>query len=376
MTSSLSAKALAATARPFARAMTPPGRLFWDRDLYQRELETIFRRQWLCVGHHSRLAEAGDFFTIEVGNDSVIVAKNADGRINAFLNVCRHRGTRISNELSGNCRGFLCPYHAWHYDLNGRLKAAPMMDGNEDFRREDFPLVSVRIESFLGFLFLCFADNVASVQEHFSDFPTLEALDLPSLVRAAHHEYDVEANWKLVCENYHECYHCRNAHPQLHRVSDYGNVSNDGYSGRQFIGGPMAIRKGFNTMTLSGITDRPPLAGSDAGRVHYYNLLPNFLLSIAPDYVLTHHIWPQHAERVFIESEWFFSPQQMAQPGFDPTDAVEFWDLTNKQDWALCENAQKGLRSPGHQPGPYQGGEDCTHRFDQWYVRTMFPELS
>lgn len=378
MTESLSTSALAATALPFGQAMTPPGRVFWDTALYQRELEVIFRRQWLCVGHHSRLAAAGDFFTVEVGSDSLIVARNNDGEFHAFLNVCRHRGTRISNEPAGNCRGFLCPYHAWRYDLDGQLMAAPSMDSVAGFRREDYPLISVRIEVFLGFLFVNFDDNPTPVADTFNDFPALADIDLPSLQRVAHHDYDVAANWKLVCENYHECYHCRNAHPQLHRISNHDNVSNEGYSGRHFIGGPMAIRSEYNTMTVSGVTERTPLAGAgaDTGRVHYFNLLPNFLLSVAPDYVLTHHIWPREAERVFVETEWFFSPGQIAQPGFDPADAVEFWDTTNQQDWALCENAQRGLRSAGHRPGPYQASEDCTHRFDQWYVRTMFPELS
>jgi Rieske 2Fe-2S family protein len=377
MTSTIPIAALAATARPFDQAMTPPGQIFCDPDLYQQDLERIFRQQWLCVGHATRLTRPGDFFTVEAGNESVIVALDPDGNANAFLNVCRHRGTRVSSEPAGNCRGFLCPYHAWHYDLNGRLKAAPMMDDVAGFDRSDYPLVGVQLDTFLGFLFINFCDDAAPLASQFGDFPNLDRFGLPSLRRVARHEYLVEANWKLICENYHECYHCQNAHPQLHRISHYGDLSNDGFSGRHFIGGPMAMRAGFNTMTRSGNTERSPLApGGDTLSVHYFNLLPNFLLSIAPDYVLTHHIWPRGPEQAFVESEWFFSAEQIAQPDFDPADAVEFWDTTNRQDWALCENAQKGLRSAGHRPGRYQSGEDCAHRFDQWYVKSMFPELA
>ena len=358
--------------------MTPPGRIFFDPELYQRDLETLFCRMWLCVGHASRLGAAGDFFTVDFGNESVIVAADQDGSANAFFNVCRHRGTRISNASSGNCRGFSCPYHAWHYDLNGMLKAAPMMDGVPGFDRADFPLVAVRLESFLGFLFINLCADAAPLDSTFADFPDFSRYRLPELVRVARHEYDVRSNWKLICENYHECYHCQNAHPQLHRISHHGDRNNDGCSGERFIGGTMAIRDGFNTMTFSGLTDRAPFPGLseiDRRSVHYFNLLPNFLLSIAPDYVLTHHVWPRGPERVYIESEWFCLPEQVSAPGFDASDAVDFWDATNRQDWSLCENALKGLKSGGHRPGRYQSGEDCTHRFDQWYVRTLFPQF-
>lgn len=370
--------ALAATARDFDQALTPPGQIFCDPELYQRDLDTIFYRMWLCVGHASRLAVAGDFFLVEVGTESIIVVADRDGNANAFLNVCRHRGSRITTQASGNCRGFSCPYHAWHYDLNGKLKVAPQMDTVDGFARNDYPLIGVRLESFMGFLFINLSADAEPLDRAFADFPDFTRYRFPELVRVARHDYDVQSNWKLVCENYHECYHCRNAHPQLHRVSHYGNQGNGDCSGRNFIGGPMAIRDGFNTMTHSGLTDRAPFPGcteADRRTVHYFNLLPNFLLSIAPDYVLTHHIWPRGPERVYIESDWFCSPDQASTPGFDASDAVDFWDVTNRQDWTLCENALRGLRSAGHRPGRYQSGEDCAHRFDQWYVKTLFPQF-
>ena len=372
-------QALKATAADFERANTPPGRLFWDTDLYQRDLDEIFARHWLCVGHRSRLAEAGDFFVVDVGADSVIVVLGNDGEARAFLNVCRHRGTRISNEQSGRCRGFLCPYHAWHYGLDGKLKRAPLMEDVAGFDTDDYPLIAVDIDSIFGFLFINLSADAAPLADAFADFPDVSRYALPDLTRVAHHEYEVDANWKLICENYHECYHCQIAHPQLHRISNYGDLSNGSAYGQLFIGGPMAIRDGFNTMTISGKTDREPFAGCDGDdlkTVHYFNLLPNFLLSIAPDYVLTHHIWPRGPEHVFIESEWFFSADQVAADSFDPSDAIEFWDTTNLQDWKLCENALRGLKSRGHIPGRYQSGEDCTHRFHRWYIQTMFPDLA
>lgn len=370
--------ALAATAGDFDNALTLPGQVYSDSAFYEKELEVIFSQHWLCVGHRSRLAQPGDFFTVTLGHESVIVVLDDDQQINALLNVCRHRGTRVCAEHAGNARGFLCPYHAWHYDLKGRLKAAPAMDQVENFSRDDYPLVRLKVDSFLGFLFINFADNAPPLAEQFDDFPSLARFNLPSLERVAHHDYTVAANWKLICENYHECYHCRGAHPQLHRVSNYGDSSNAGCSGRWFVGGPMAIRDGFNTLTHAGNSKRRTLS-DDAGDqrlVHYFNLLPNFLLSIAPDYVITHHLWPRSGEETFVESEWFFAPEQIAEADFEPKDAIDFWDVTNRQDWALCENAHKGLRSALHRPGRYQTGEDCTHRFDRWYVTTLYPELA
>ena len=138
----------------------------------------------------------------------------------------------------------------------------------------------------------------------------------------------------------------------------------------------MAIKSRFNTMTLSGTTDRQPLAGStDADRrmVHYFNLLPNFLLSICPDYVLAHYIRPRGPEQVYIETEWFCAAEQIGRADFDPSDAIEFWDTTNRQDWKLCEDALRGLKSAAHVQGRYQSGETCSHRFDRWYVEKMFP---
>ncbi|MEM9208710.1 MAG: aromatic ring-hydroxylating dioxygenase subunit alpha [Pseudomonadota bacterium] len=371
--------AIRATAGAFATARTPPGRLFWDRDLYERDLDEIFGRMWLCVGHRSRLEQPGDFFTVDLGRESIIVVANEHVEPQAFLNVCRHRGTRVTSEASGRCRGFLCPYHAWHYDLNGQLRAAPGMEQVAGFDRSDFSLLQIKLDTFLGFLFVTLDAGAEPLKQAFRDFPDLDRYELERLERVARHEYQVATNWKLVCQNYHECYHCGIAHPQLHRVSDYSTVPAENVGGRLYIGGPMSVRQGYQSMTLDGSSSRPAfrrISEDDRRLVHYFNLLPNFLLSIAPDYVLTHHIWPRGPESVFIETEWFCAPEQTAAADFDISDAEDFWDTTNRQDWSLCENALLGLKSRHHRPGRYHPGEDCSHRFDRWYVRTMFPSLA
>jgi len=252
------------------------------------------------------------------------------------------------------------------------------MDAVDGFSKSMYPLINVALDSYLGFLFINLDSDAGSLEQAYADFPALDRYRLESLVRVARHEYDVETNWKLICQNYHECYHCGIAHPQLQRISDHGTLTNEHASGRLFIGGPMAIKPGFQSMTVDGATRRPPFAGLDGNdlrTVHYFNLLPNFLLSVAPDYVLTHHIWPRGPESVHIETEWFCQPEQVERDDFDIADAEAFWDTTNRQDWTLCENALRGLKSQHHRPGRYHPSEDCAHRFDQWYVRHMFPDL-
>ncbi len=368
---------LEATARAFPDALTPPGRLFFDAAVYTYDMEQVFGRMWLCAAHVSQINEPGRFITLNVGNEPLLIVRNRTGQLNAFFNVCRHRGTRVTETKDGTARGFTCPYHAWHYDLDGMLKAAPLMDDVDGFSRDAYPLVRAQVDEFMGFVFINLDENAAPLDEQFKGFPDLSRYSFHDLQRVATHEYDVESNWKLICQNYHECYHCRVAHPDLHRISHYGALENVESSGHSFFGGPMALRDGYNTLTKSGITVRDALPGAtaeDRQRVHYYHLLPNFLLSIAPDYVLTHHLWPLGPERVFIESSWLFSAEQIAQGSFDPSDAVDFWDTTNRQDWMLCENALKGLKSSRHRPGRYQSSEDCAHRFDQWYAQTLLSE--
>lgn len=371
------AAALVRTAREFEAADTPPGRIFSDPDLYRRELDDIFGRMWLCVGHRSRLRDTGDFFVVEFGRESLVVVLDEHRAPRAYLNVCRHRGTRIVNQANGNCSKFLCPYHAWHYGLDGTLKAAPGMEQQTGFRRNDYSLREAKVESFLGFLFVNLDREAEPLANAFDDFPDLDRYELPMLQRVARHEYLVDANWKLICENYHECYHCGIAHPQLARISHHADLDNHGASGRRFIGGPMAVKPGFESLTMSGRRVAEPfsrLPADEHNVIHYFNLLPNFLLSIAPDYVLTHHLWPRGPEQVFIETEWFASPEQLTDD-YAIDDAEAFWDRTNRQDWTLCETAQKGLSSSHHLPGRYHPSEDCAHRFDRWYVRHMFPGL-
>jgi Rieske 2Fe-2S family protein len=364
------------------------GELYTDAALFRRELDELFGGLWLCAGREDAVPRPGDFLVREVGDESIVVSRAEDGLLHAFYNVCRHRGARVVAEARGEGRRhFVCPYHAWTYGLDGRLQQAPLMADRPDFRCQDFPLVEVPLESWQGFFFLHLGGAAAgesgrpaaqavrggALADQLADLPDLSSYDLPALRVAARETYRVKANWKLLCENYAECYHCSLVHPQLHRISHFLSGGQQ-ESGGGFVGGPMRLRPGFDTMSVSGVSGRASLPGvraDESDLVRYYNVYPNFLLSLHRDYVLTHTLWPLSPGETYLECEWLFHPDEMARPGFDPADAVEFWDVTNRQDWEICERVQLGVRSRGYRPSRYQAGETCVWEFDRWYRERM-----
>jgi len=317
--------------------------------------------------------------TREIGGESVLVVRGGEGSLTAFYNVCRHRGTRlIDDSAGGGIDCIRCPYHAWSYGLDGSLVAAPLMDGVSGFDKADYPLRAIRCDTWEGFVFVNFDDDAAPLGEYLADFPDISRFTMADMRLGATHEYEIAANWKLVCDNYGECYHCPSNHPQLNPISNFQS-GGDSFEGASFCGGPMRLNEGCVSMTLDGQTKREPIAGlppEDLRQVHYFNIYPAFLLSLHPDYVLTHTIWPLAAGRSFIRCEWLFTADAVARDDFDPSDAVDFWHMTNQQDWQLCERAQKGVRSRGYQPARYQGLEETIYFFDNWYLRTMEPALS
>jgi Rieske 2Fe-2S family protein len=343
------------------------------------ELDRIFFKMWLCVSHQDALREPGDFITREVGGESVLLVRDRDGGVGAFYNVCRHRGTRLVDESAGSGIDCIrCPYHAWSYDLDGSLSAAPLMDGVEGFDAADYPLRRVRCDTWQGFVFVCFDADAAPLAEALADFPDVARYRMAELRLGATHEYRIDANWKLVCENYGECYHCPTNHPQLNPISSFRSGGNS-FAGDAFCGGPMRLEDGCVTMTLDGQTRREPIAGlsgEDLRLVHYFNIYPAFLLSLHPDYVLTHTVWPLDVGRSVIRCEWLFTAEAVERDDFDPSDAVDFWHMTNRQDWALCERAHKGVRSRGYAPARYQGLEETIYLFDNWYLGAMEPVLA
>ncbi|MDG3005756.1 aromatic ring-hydroxylating oxygenase subunit alpha [Paludisphaera mucosa] len=352
-----------------AEAMSLPARYYLDEDHYARELERLFLARWFYIGRADEVPNRGDYVLREAADESLIVTRGDDGRVRAFFNVCRHRGTRLCEQPSGTFTGAIrCPYHAWAYDLSGRLLGAPSMDQSPHFRAEDYPLVEARADVWDGHLFLNFAaappplgDQLGALVAKFRPWKMEE-------LRLAHRiVYDVAANWKLVIQNYSECLHCPGVHPALQRLSHFLSGENSAPTDA-YLGGSMDLRDGVETLSRDGRLVGacvPGLAGDDLRRVHYYAVLPNLLLSLHPDYMMTHRLRPQGVGRTEIVCEWHFRPEAADAPEFDPQGAVEFWDLTNRQDWHVCEQMQLGLASRAYRPGPYSPREDLLFAFDR-----------
>ena len=363
-----------------AGARTLAQRYFIAPELFAEEQAKIFSKQWVCVGHGSELPAPGDYLVKTVAGESLIVVRDKEGRLRAFYNVCRHRGTRLCEEARGHGTVIQCPYHAWTYALDGSLIGAPHMDTVPGFDKGDYSLHPVRIGQWEGFLFVNLAENGPPLEEVFAPVTgKFQLWNLPRLRSAKRITYEVQANWKLIFENYSECYHCPGVHPALSRVSPYDSAENDLTEGA-FLGGFMRIAKG-KSLTMSGNACARPvgeLPAEDFVRVFYYSFFPNLLLSMHPDYVMVHQLWPQSPGRTLIECDWLFHPEAagVKAPGYNPDDAVEFWDMTNRQDWHVCELSQQGIASRAYQPGPYSPRESIPAAWDRYYVRIMGSEGS
>jgi len=354
---------------------TLPARYYTDPEYFGRELDAVHFDMWLCAGRTEEVASPGQFFVRRIGNASVVVVGTAEGGVHAFHNVCRHRGTMLCKQDEGQLPGRIqCGYHAWTYGLDGRLLHAPHMDQVEGFRTEDYPLAAVATAVWDGHVFINLSESPIPFAEHLAGLDRkFQPWGMAQLKRAQRRVYELQANWKLIFQNYSECLHCPIVHPQLQKHSHYLSGDNEPPQ-PTYLGGRMDLRDGVQTLTLDGTTNRSSLPGLPAAEqrhVYYYALLPNLLLNLHPDYMLTFTLWPLAVDRTRIVCEWHFHPEQMAQPGFDPADAVEFWELTNKQDWELSELAQRGISSRGYQPGPYSNREELLHGLDRLVVERV-----
>jgi len=359
-----------------AGAKTLPQRYFISPEVFAQELEKIFSRQWILAGHQSQIARPGDYFVSEVSGESLIVVRDKRGEIHGFYNVCRHRGSRLIENRNGQLSAAIqCPYHAWTYAFDGRLIGAPHMDDVPGFNKTEYSLHPVNVGLWEGFIFVNLADASAqrggyiSLNEWFVPLTgKFSRWKLPSLRPAKRIEYDVRANWKLIFQNYSECYHCPGVHPELSKISPYDSSENDLTEG-PFLGGLMRIASD-KSLTMSGRTCALPVGdfgNEDFRFVFYYSIFPNMLLSLHPDYVMVHQLQPQSPERTLILCDWFFHPEAFERQDFRPEDAIEFWDMVNRQDWHVCELSQQGIASRTYQPGPYSSRESIPAAWDRYY---------
>jgi glycine betaine catabolism A len=359
---------VAATRRPVDQASLLPPRVFHDPEVLAFEQRAWFGRAWVYVGREEDVDRPGRYLQVEVAGQSLVVIRGDDDVVRAFYNVCRHRGAQICNEPNGRLVRFQCPYHAWTYELDGHLRRASHTEELIGFETADYGLVAANAAVWQGFVFVSLAADPPDLADSMTDlWQHIERFPLADLRRARRIEYDVQANWKVIGENYSECYHCPGVHPQLNRLTPYDKGQNIESNGA-WCGGWMELRDDVDTMSVDGLRHgRPSLPGvtaEDERRIYYFLAWPNLLLSLHPDYLMTHQVWPVEPGRSRVVCEWFFHPDAMARPDFDPADAIDFWDLTNRQDWAVCELQQRGTASVAYTPGRYSLMEDMVHAFD------------
>jgi phenylpropionate dioxygenase-like ring-hydroxylating dioxygenase large terminal subunit len=365
------------TATTFVQgSRTLPRESYVLSEVLAAEMEKIHARGWNCVGRASSLEKAGDFVTRTIAGESILVLRDKTGALRAFFNVCRHRGTRICREDSGRFGETIqCSYHAWTYGTDGRLIGAPHMQDAEGFDKADYPLHAAHVAEWEGFLFV----NVARAPEPFAKawapmIGRLSRFALPKLVVGHRVTYDVAANWKLVFQNYSECLHCPTIHPKLATVLPYQSGANDLVEG-PFLGGYMEIKPPNASATMTGrpagrlVSDA--LGEEDRHRAFYYTLMPNLLLSLHPDYVNYYLVHPVAADRTVVESEWLVHPDTLRDGANNLKDAVEFWDLTNRQDWDIVGQSQLGISSRRYEPGPYSPRESIPAAWDREYRKWM-----
>ena len=328
---------------------TLPRDFYFSEEIFARE--RIFHSEWFCAGRQEQLPKPGDYVVLDVAGERVLVVRGKNGDLQAFFNVCRHRGCELvlddapepraeggTRPLGSFAGAIRCPYHAWTYTLEGDLRTAPYLQEVHGFDKADFSLYRVGIQSFGGFFFV----NVSAQRSHEQPTDLLTQLGpiperirrypLADLITTRRIVYEVAANWKVILENYNECYHCAGVHPEL---CDVVPAFKKGGGGELDWDRGIPHKDGAFTFSFTGTTSRAPFPGLDEDEKvrHKGELIyPNFMLSLAADHAAAFTLWPRNPTSTTVVCDFLFHPSEIAKPGFDPTDAVEFWDLVNRQD--------------------------------------------
>ncbi len=366
--SPVAASEVAAVRRHTASASLLPPRVYHDPAVLEYELEAWFANGWVCVGREEDVALPGQYVLTKLCDENIIIVRDNDGQVRAFFNFCRHRGSTLVEEPCGRVPRFQCPYHAWVFDLDGKLHQPRHTDLLEHFDLNEWGLVPVALGLWQGSIFLNISGTAGPLLDYLDDMPDyFERYDLAGLKRVRQIDYEVKANWKAIIENYSECYHCPGVHPQLNKITPY-NMGEWLPSAGPWTGSWMPVVGDYETLTMDGkLHGRDFVEGteeSDHGKIYYFVVWPNLLISLHPDYLMTHRVVPIAPDRTYVACEWFFEPASVATPDFDASDAIDFWDLTNRQDWAVCEMQQAGTKSRAYTAGRYTGMEAGVHSFD------------
>jgi Rieske 2Fe-2S family protein len=337
----------------------------------------VFWRQWLYAGHESEVPDHGDFITREVGGESVVVTRDSSG-LHALFNVCRHRGARICREPRGNAQRLICPYHRWTYGLDGRLIAAPAMP--ETFVPAQYPLIEAHVRSWQGFVFINLSENEPEPLERILEpaASSFERFKL-RLCKVAHAiTYRVAANWKIVLDNFMECYHCPVAHPEFCRTFDLKrNPGGALGSPNLYVDfGEFMLKPGALSSTTTGQPVCRRLMGSlteaELPAAVALTFRPTSSAIICGDYGVIHDFQPVSATETRVRCQWLVAADAEEGRDYDAAGVIELWDITNRQDWTLCEMTQEGMQSRRFAPGPNSPAQEAAvETFRSAYLTMM-----
>ena len=376
-----------------------PQAFYKDERIHAADIQRIYHRQWLYVGHELQIPKAGDYFTYKIGDESLIITRDRDGEIRALHNVCRHRGSAICTTAKGHAAKFVCPYHQWVFDHDGALLAARRMP--EDFDKKKFGLKRAHVGLIEGLIFINLSESppdFTQMQRDFGEFIQPHGLNKAKI--AVVHNYDVQANWKLVVENSRECYHCHFGHPEytalmmsrqndkqharecelLHenRFAHYKKLGlrteqargpNYGVSRYPFAV-PGAVSESEDRRLVAPVmgTFKNPDAGV-LGGFHF----PNFMIEASSDHLITFRYDAVSAQRTSIQVTWFVLEDAVEGRDYDPGKLTWFWKTTGEQDWKLAEDNQAGVNSAFYEPGPYSPEElGCASWLAEWYCEQLW----
>ncbi|GGO84715.1 (2Fe-2S)-binding protein [Marinobacterium nitratireducens] len=385
-----------------------PRELYNDPQMFRVDMEEVFQKEWLFVGMSSEIPKKGDYLTVEIGQNPVLVVRDADGTINAFHNTCRHRGSRICSQHRGKVANLVCPYHQWTYDLKGNLLFAGT-DMGDSFDKTKHGLKKAFCKTAGGFIFVClgkeepegdFEEFLATLDEYMAPY------DVENTKLAVESNMYEQANWKLVLENNRECYHCAGSHPELLNTLLEWDDTNDPRASEEFLahyarqsaewdaeGIPhehksFGVRNRIVRMPLKEGTQVMTIDGSEAcsklmGRIKNRQLgsmrilhLPNSWNHMQSDHFIVFRVLPISAQESLVTTKWFVHKDAVEGVDYDPAKLRQVWDATNDQDRQLGEENQRGINSLAYQPGPYsETYEFGVINFLDWYSDTVQKNL-
>ncbi len=350
---------MTSTILPESLIPTLPGATYTDPAYFAREQQNIFEAMWFCAARASDMPTPGSYRTVQVGSESVLLTRSRRGPINAFFNICRHRGATLCTEPSGEVkRAFQCPYHAWTYDFDGKLIAAPNLTKMPDIDRVEYGLRKIHVREWLGYVWVCLADAPPSFEEtvlkevtdRLGELANLDHYQVDTLAVGRRIVYDVKANWKLIIENFMECYHCATIHPELTEVlPEFAQ----GYAAQFFVNHGAEFGDDIKGFTIDGSAGLDVLPGIDEDQDRKYyaiTIKPQVFINMVPDHIIFHRMYPMAADRTIVECDWLYLPS-VVEAGRDLTKSVELFDRVNRQDFDACERCQPAMSSRVYRNG-------------------------